>query len=252
VDDDVSTIATDQPEPVGPRSGSRDSTLVIHQVIREEILTGALAPETWISQVQLAKRFGTSRGPVREALRLLEREGLIEAAVNHRARVTPFSVDDLEQLYAARIVHEGLGITITVPRFTDGEIGGLQRLLDDMDQLAGADIVRWEQVHRTFHVELVKHAGTRIVQMLEQFYDHAERYRRIYITGDPRAWSVGAAEHRQIVEACAARDAPLAAAQLGRHLSRTALTGLTLMAPEHEPAAVRAAVRQLTAAVTKC
>lgn len=250
--DVVSATPASHHEPVGQRAGARDTTLVIHQVVREEILTGVLLPDTWISQVQLAKRFGVSRGPVREALRLLEREGLIEAAVNQRARVTAFTVDDLEQLYAARIVNEGLGITITVPRLTAAEIAGLRGMLAELDRLAGADVARWEQVHRRFHSELVKHAGRRITRMLEQFYDHAERYRRVYITGDPRAWSIGAAEHRQIVDACAARDAPLAAAQLGRHLSRTALAGLTLMAPEHEPAMVRAAVRQLTSAVPKC
>ncbi|HEY6762147.1 MAG TPA: GntR family transcriptional regulator [Baekduia sp.] len=248
----MSATSADQHEPVGQRAGARDSTLVIHQVVREEILTGVLLPDTWISQVRLAKRFGVSRGPVREALRLLEREGLIEAAVNQRARVTAFSVGDLEQLYAARIVNEGLSIAISVPRFTDADIACLRDLLEEMDGLAGSDVARWEKVHRRFHTELVKHAGVRITRMLEQFYDHSERYRRVYITGDPRAWSIGAAEHRQIVEACAARDAPLAAAQLGRHLSRTALTGLTLMAPEHEPATVRAAVRQLTTAIEKC
>jgi DNA-binding GntR family transcriptional regulator len=252
VQDAVTATSPSQHEPVGHRAGARDNTLVVHQAVREEILTGALPPATWISQVQLAKRFGVSRGPVREALRLLEREGLIEAAVNQRARVTAFSVDDLEQLYATRIVNEGLSIAITVPRFTDAEIAGLGSLLEDMDGLAGRDIARWEQVHRAFHTELVKHAGERITRMFEQFYDHSERYRRVYITGDPRSWSIGAAEHRQIVDACAARDAPLAAAQLGRHLSRTALTGLMLMAPEHEPTTVRAAVRQLTAAVHKC
>ncbi len=235
---------------IGHRVGVRENTLVIHEAIREEILTGTLAPDTWISQVQLAKRFGVSRGPVREALRLLEREGLIEAAVNQRARVTAISVADLEQLYAARIVQEGLGITATVPLLSQADIDVLRALTAEMDRLAGADLAAWESVHRRFHYELVKHAGARLRRMLEQFYDHSERYRRIYITGDPRAWSVGAAEHREIVDACARRDGPAAAALLGRHLSRTALSGLALIAPEHEPALVRAAVRQL--ATDKC
>jgi DNA-binding GntR family transcriptional regulator len=239
---------TDPPEPSEQRARGRDNTLTIHRVIRDEILAGQLPAETWISQVQIAKRFGVSRGPVREALRLLEREGLIEATLNQRARVTPVSVDDLEQLYAARIIHEGLGIAISVPRFSPDEIHGLWRRLDELDSLAGGDIARWEEAHRDFHTELVKYAGQRFVAMLRELYDHAERYRRLYITGDPRAWSFGAAEHREIVEACAANDPALAAARLGRHLARTALTAVSLMAPEHEPASVRAAVRQLSAA----
>jgi DNA-binding GntR family transcriptional regulator len=243
---------TDPPEPSEQRARGRDNTPIIHRVIRDEILAGQLPAETWISQVQLAKRFGVSRGPVREAMRLLEREGLIDATLNQRARVTPVSVDDLEQLYAARIVHEGLGIAISVPRFSPDEIKALWCRLDELDALAGGDIIRWEAAHRDFHTELVKYAGRRLTAMLGQFYDHAERYRRVYITGDPRAWSVGAAEHREIVEACAASDAPLAAARLGRHLARTALTAMSLMAPEHEPMSVRAALRQLSAPAGSC
>ena len=83
--------------------------------------------------------------------------------------------------------------------------------------------------------------------MTEQFFEHSERYRRTYITGDPRAWSQGAAEHREIVDACRQGDARLAAGLLARHLSRTALSVLLSMAPEHDPVLVRTAVRQFTA-----
>jgi DNA-binding GntR family transcriptional regulator len=226
--------------------------VVIHRAIREEILTGQLEAGTWVSQVQLARRFGVSRGPIREALRLLEREGLIASEVNQRARVAAFSIHDLEQLYAARIVNEGLGIAASVPRFTPDEITDLRDMTQRLDALAGVDMPAWEALHRQFHRHLVRYAGDRLLGMIDQFYDHAERYRRAYITGDPRAWSVGAAEHRQIADACAAREAQLAAAHLARHLSRTALAGLTLTAPEHEPSLLRAAVRQLTGTPPNC
>ena len=126
----MSAIA-DLPEPIAARGAARDNALVIHRAVREEILTGQLAPEAWISQVQIARRFGVSRGPVRKALRLLEREGLIEATtLNQRARVTAFSVEDPEQLYATRIVQEGQAITVSVPQFTPEEIGGLWARLE--------------------------------------------------------------------------------------------------------------------------
>ena len=238
--------------PVGPRQHARDSTLVIHQALRHEILTGELIPGSWISQVQMARRFGLSRGPIREALRLLEREGLVESAVNKRARVSDFSVSDLEQLYAARIVNEGLAVAATVQRFSTAEIGSLEDQLDEMERHAGGDLDVWERLHRSFHSQLVQHAGERITRMLSELSDHAARYRRIYITADPRAWSVGAAEHREIVAACLSRDAALAAALLGRHLARTALTDFAFLAPEHEPALVRAAMAQLSAALPEC
>lgn len=227
--------------------GARDSTLVIHAALRESILMGEVKPGTWMSQVELAKRFGVSRGPVREAMRLLEREGLVTAQVNQRARVAEFSPDDLEQLYAARIVNEALAIAISVPRFTLEDLAELEECLEALDALTHGDLLRWEEVHRDLHRRLVKYAGARTDRMLEQFYDHSERYRRVYITGDPRAWSVGRAEHRGIVDACRAGDPALAAGLLARHLARTALTSLVLMAPEHDAVVVRGALRQATA-----
>jgi DNA-binding GntR family transcriptional regulator len=231
------------------RTRSRDSTLVIHRALRRAILHGELEAGTWLSQVQLARQFGVSRGPVREALRLLERENLVEAQVNQRARVAPFSIEDLEQLYAARIVTEALGLSVSVPRFSAAELAALAQRLGELERLAGGDVEQWEVVHRRFHLDLVAHAGRRLLQLIEQHLDHSERYRRVYIAHGPRAWSIGAAEHREIVAACAAREAPLAATLLARHLSRTVLTVLTLVAPDHEPAAVRVAVRQVASAV---
>lgn len=228
----------------------RDSTVVIHRALREAILNNELAAGAELSQARVAREFGVSRGPVREAFRLLEREGLIQAEVNQRARVAPFSIEDLEQLYAVRIVNEALGLALSVPRFTPVELDQLDVALERMDQLAGRDITEWDAVHGGFHRLLVCHAGERLQRLTRQCFEHAERYRRVYVTSEPRAWSVGAAEHREIVAACKDRDAPLAAADLARHLSRTALTVLLQVAPDHDPQVVRAAVRQVTGPVT--
>ena len=228
-----------------PQPAARDRTVVIHRAMREAILRGELEAGGWLSQVQIAKRFGVSRGPVREALRLLEREGLIEAEVNHRARVAPFSIEDLEQLYASRIVTEGLSLTVSVPRYEEEDLDRLRHLLGEMDRLAGKDVDEWEVVHREFHLALIAPAGHRIERMIAQFIDHSERYRRVYIAQGPRSWSIGAAEHAEIVEACARREATLAGALLARHLSRTALTVFVTAAPDHDPAIVRAAVKQV-------
>jgi DNA-binding GntR family transcriptional regulator len=98
-------------------------------------------------------------------------------------------------------------------------------------------------VHRRFHHTLIAFSGARIVRLAEQLSDHAERYRLVYVTQDPRAWSVGAAEHREIVAACDAADAAGAADALARHLARTAASVLMHVAPDHDPSLVRSAVR---------
>jgi DNA-binding GntR family transcriptional regulator len=231
-------------------AATRDSTVVIHRALREAILGNEIAAGAELSQARVARDFGVSRGPVREAFRLLEREGLLLSEVNQRARVAPFSIEDLEQLYAVRIVNEALAVALSVPRFTPAELDQLDAALARMDELVGVGVAEWDIVHAGFHRLLACHAGERLQRLTKQCVEHAERYRRVYITTQPRAWTVGATEHREIVEACKARDAPIAAARLARHLSRTALSVLMTVAPDHDPQVVRSAVRQVTGPVT--
>jgi len=238
------------PRPV-LRDGSRktrDMTWTVYSSLRESILNGALPPGESLSQVQLASQLGVSRGPLREAVRMLQREGLVEAEVNRRGRVSSFSIDDLEQLYAMRIVHESLAIRINVPRFTKRDIDALRGCLRRMEALAGHDLRQWQGVDREFHFTLLAHAGDRLMRTIRELYDHADRYRWLYIKGVPRALSIAADEHKAIFEASADGDAALAAAHLARHLARTALTVLTHHAPEHDPTTVRAAIRLATGA----
>jgi DNA-binding GntR family transcriptional regulator len=243
---DMSTARSDLPltgAPRGRTAGSRDNISVIHDALREAILRGDLSAGAVLSQLRLAEEFGVSRGPVREALRLLQREGLVEAELNRRVRIADFSVNDLEALYAMRIVNEGLAVRATVPRLTAQQLEDLHRCLEEMDAVAGVDVHAWEEPHRRFHRGLVTHAGHRLVRLVEQLSDHAERYRRVYIAGDPRAWSAGAAEHREIYEAAERGDANGASEATVQHLARTALTVLANLAPEHDPSLVRGAMR---------
>lgn len=103
------------------------------------------------------------------------------------------------------------------------------------------DLDVWEGHHRDLHRRLVGGTGPRPLRLLAELSDHSERYQRLHGSQGPLAWAAGAAEHEAIVAACAERDAPLAAERLARHL--TALSVLTRVAPEIEPARVRAALR---------
>jgi DNA-binding GntR family transcriptional regulator len=181
---------------------------------------------------------------------MLQREGLVEAEVNRRGRVSSFSIDDLEQLYAMRIVHESLAIRINVPRFNKRDFEALQSCLSRMRVLANHDRPQWQVVDREFHFTLLSHAGDRLMRTIRELYDHAGRYRALYIADVPRALEIAAAEHEAILDACTNGDASLAAAHLARHLARTALMVLTHRAPEHDPTTVRAAIRLATGAET--
>lgn len=221
---------------------------LVYSRLREGILHGRLTPGLVVSQVQLARELGVSRTPLREAVRMLQREGLVEGKANRMVRVTPLSVQDIEELYAVRIANEALGIRLTVPVMTADDDASLEDTLRQMARYAAQrDIEAWEQHHRAFHAHLVRGGGKRLCRMLAEFCDHAERYRRLYMTSEPRAMSIGPAEHEAIAAACHARNATLAAVELARHLSRTALTALLQIAPEHDPAMVRGTLRAVLA-----
>lgn len=228
------------------RTKTRDMTWTVYSSLRESILNGSLPPGGHLSQVQLASELGVSRGPLREAVRMLQREGLVEAEVNRRGRVSSFSIEDLEQLYAMRIVHETLALRINVPQFTRRDIDALRGHLRRMEMLADRDLREWQAVDRQFHFALTAHTGGRMMRTLRELYDHADRYRWLYIKGVPRALSIAAREHEKIVEHAEKSDAVGAANELARHLARTALTVLTHHAPEHDPQVVRAAIRLAT------
>src|SRR5712691_5362957 len=215
------------------------STELVHEHLRDSILRGELDPRVPISQVQLAKRLGVSRTPLREALRMLQREGLIDSEPNRRVRVAELSVVDLEQLYAARIVIEALATRIAVPTLTASDFTRMRELLAGMRTLARErDLEEWDVQHRAYHDLLNGRVGDRLGRIARELFDHTERYRHVYLA-EPRAWTTATKEHMAVFAACEAGDAMLASHHLARHLGRTALTIIALVDPEHDPVPVR-------------
>jgi DNA-binding GntR family transcriptional regulator len=215
----------------------------VHAALRDAILSGDIPQATVLSQVQLAKQFGVSRTPLREAVRMLQAEGLVEAVPNQRVRVSSVSVAELEQLYTLRIAVEALALRISVPRFTQQDFTNLHRLVEQLEACAEADDVDgWELPHQEFHRGLVSYAGARAGSLIERLQQDSNRYRRLYITHGASAWWHTTAEHAAILRFCESRDPAAAAAELARHYARSALTVIALVDPQYDPVGVRAAV----------
>ncbi|MEE4545881.1 GntR family transcriptional regulator [Streptomyces sp. V4-01] len=215
-----------------------------HHELRRAIMRGELSAGDPLSQVELARRLGVSRGPLREALRILQREGFVQQESQHRARVTAFSDEDLDELYAMRISLEALAIGIAVPRMTDEDLSRLDQLLQEMDETARTgDVELWERPHEQFHRALVRLAGPRLERELALLSDHATRYRLAFVSWNPLEWQAGTSEqHRTIAEAAKSRDADAAARALAAHLGRTALVVLSIASPTYEPVRIRRAL----------
>ena len=229
------------------RRSGRQNVQMLHERLREEILSGEMPPGAVISQVRLSERLGISRTPLREAIRLLEREGLVESEVNHRSRVTPLSVSDLEQLYAMRVQLEALSIRVTIPRLGAEDLERMESALLRMTDYAKAeDYEGWEPHHRVFHESLVFLAGDRLVETISQLYRHTERYRRYLMKEEDQTWhiwprSIGV--HRGIFEAVRDKDPAAASERLAHHYAVAGLSIIASLAPEYDPATLRAALR---------
>jgi DNA-binding GntR family transcriptional regulator len=231
--------------------GGRDATDVVHADLRRRILSGDIAPGTGLSQARIAKDCLVSRGPVREAFRLLQREGLIEVEVNQRARVTDLSVEEVEHLYALRVSNETLALGLSVPRFSSADLDELDRLVAAVAAAEVRGFDPWEGLHHRFHMRLVAHAGQRMLSSVTLWAEHTGRYRKVYVGRDGSGWTLGAREHAELARLCRERDARTAATLLARHLSRAGLALIASMDPAHEPALLRAAIRQALAAAER-
>ena len=220
------------------------SVTQVRDQIRAAIMKGELAPGTIMPQGPLALRLGVSRTPMREALRMLQEEGLVEIERNRRARVATFSADDLELVYASRILLSSLATSLTVPRMTDADYAGLKAAYDDAKRHSAADdAVRWRLADRKFHRLHCARASDRMLRELDHLFERAALFRLLRLRDQPHRQAVNAADHEAILAACEARNGRAAASAVARHLSRIALTILAFTAPEREPVTIRAALR---------
>jgi DNA-binding GntR family transcriptional regulator len=215
----------------------------IHDRLRGAILRGELAAGDELSQVRLARHLGVSRTPLREALRMLLSEGLVEGEPGRQLRVAGFSIADMEELYVERVTLEAIALRITLPRLTAQDVGAMEGYVAQMAHFAREqDYVSWDAPHRALHATFGAHAGRRIAHRVTRLSEHAERYRRAYTTRAARAWATGLDEHRRIVDACKRRDADAGARALAEHLGATALGIVALVAPGYDAMALRTAI----------
>src|SRR3954452_19837798 len=146
----------------GP-NGRRDNVEQVYRRVREAILEGEIAPGAAMSQVALADELGVSRTPLREALRMLQSEGLVDAQANRRVTVKPISATDLEGLGVMGVSLETEAVRLSVQRLIPEDVAALEGRLAEMAHFAEAkDYARWQAPHTAFHRGLTAPAGARV------------------------------------------------------------------------------------------
>jgi DNA-binding GntR family transcriptional regulator len=229
-------MIADEPEIRDGQSVAR-----VYERLRSAILNGESAPGQVSSQRELADGLGVSRTPLREALRMLQHEGLVELRPNRRFRTAPLSLADAEELYVVRVLLESVAIRMTVPRLTAEDVAHLEGLLAEMVYLAGSGSAGFTAAHNAFHGHLCRAAGGRVNETMAQLSGHAERYRVVYGT-TPGHWPRRKAEHRAILDAAKVGDTEQAATELVAHYVTTVRLVAEGTEPEHPLERLKATV----------
>ena len=213
----------------GGRTGARTLASAIYARLRSEILAGTRPASEKLLIAPLAKRFNVSLASVREALSRLVADGLVTAEDQRGFRVSPLSLADLVDATHTRIELEGLALRRSIERGEaawEGALAAAWRDLQSVPHTSPDDRLHhseaWSVRHARFHAALVAACGLEwLLKFRSTLYEQTERYRRIGLVLNPEPRDV-AGEHRRIVDAALARDAPAAVAELTAHFQRTA------------------------------
>ena len=187
--------------------------------LREDILAGRLEPGTELSEVALARDFGTSRGPLREALGRLASEGLVTITPRRGAVVTQLSRHEFLDAYQVREALETLAARLAVPLMSDAEIAHLGELCELMERAARDDEVHiFFETNNSFHEALVRGSrNQKLHELHRMLVGQMVPYlpRSLELRGNLKQ---SVEEHRAILAAVEARDAERAAELLAEHI----------------------------------
>lgn len=188
-----------------------------YQRMREAILEGEYQPGAPLFEVHLASRMGMSRTPVREALKVLARDGLVEVVPSRGYFVPRRSLEDLRELFELREALEGMAARHAAVRATDEEIEELARLCDRY--AAEHDWAQWAQVGTAFHTLLLTAArNARLIAILDSLKGQIVLSRRSALAADSQRRDAAIREHRLILAAVKARDPQAAEAAACDHV----------------------------------
>jgi DNA-binding GntR family transcriptional regulator len=192
--------------------------------LRRQILDGELQPGARLYLRPLAERLGLSVQPVRDALRLLERDGLVTSASHRGATVTPISRDSILDLIGVRMWLEVLAVREAAPRHTAATRERVQAALAEADTRAEADDpLGFSRANRAFHEALEAPASAPLRELIASTWERVweARRRTSLFAIAPGSTADAQREHRRLARAVGSGDADAAAAAMERHRATT-------------------------------
>ncbi|WP_430252406.1 GntR family transcriptional regulator [Neorhizobium sp. DAR64860/K0K1] len=195
----------------------KTATEFVVETLRQAILSGRLPAGTPLRQDDLAEEFKLSRMPIREALRRLEADGLIDHQPHKGAVVASMEIDDIREVFEMRVMAECTALEISIPNIQPKTIEELSQLLVAMDDTYDPD--RLSDLNRRFHGALYSSANRpRLIALVNSLHDSVDRYIRfLLINLDYHERSQK--DHYDIFEAAKRGDVKTASSALRQHLT---------------------------------
>lgn len=186
-------------------------------VLRRAMLNGDLKSGTRLVQAELAATLGVSTTPVREALRDLAAEGLVQFDPHRGAIVSELSTEDVHDVYDIRMILEPVAMSQAVPKLTDDLLAQLRELHDSM--LNEPHSAEWVDRNRSFHMAVYEAAASpRLTAIIRNLQDASVMYIGASLQGQPALRNAANHDHSAILEALEQRDVDKATVALKRHL----------------------------------
>lgn len=206
-----------RPSTQGPRRRQGTAPETVAAALRADILSGATKPGMLLRQEDLAARFAVSRIPVRDALRLLEAEGLVTIATNRGAQVAQLTRDEVAEIYRLRILLECDCLALAITRMGGADLDRVERLRQRAE--IDAETAEWNAGDWAFHEALYRPSRQgRQIEMIRSLRTTSDLYAAAHRVL-PRQRKRWLADHRAIVAACRAGRTAEAVAALTAHLA---------------------------------
>lgn len=184
-----------------------------YDYLKEAIVSNELPPGCPIKELEISEKLKMSRTPIREALRMLEADGLVASYPFRGVFVTEVTPYDIDEIYELRILLEEWALRKSIMRITDDELDEVERLFSTAKD--------WDVIHSTdakFHGLFIEKSGSRRVKsILDTFNGQLERYKRLG-RQTPNRMKKSQDEHISIIKAIRERDVEKSCDMLRKHL----------------------------------
>lgn len=192
---------------------------VVFHTLREAILKGELKPGERLMELQLAAKLGVSRTPIREAIRMLEQEGLAVTIPRKGAEVAKMTEKDMEDVLQVREALDELAATIACEQMTAEQLDALKNTMREFEEFTKTgNVKKIAEADVKFHDIIYQATGNpKLVNMLNNLREQMYRYRIEYLK-DEKNYPVLIREHSEIVEGLMAKDKAKVTAAMHCHV----------------------------------